>query len=86
MNSFTKEMAAGRGYIGLAASSMGADTPVGGFLVSLLFGVAQAVSNQMQLTTIPVELIQMIPYAVTLIGLAVFSYIVMKRKERLSGK
>ena len=40
----------------------------------------------MQLTTIPVELIQMIPYAVTLIGLAVFSYIVMKRKERLSGK
>ena len=86
MNAFTKDMQAGRGFIALAASSMGGDTPVGGFLVTLLFGVAQAVGNQLQLTNIPVELIQMIPYATTLIGLAVFSYIMMKRKEKLSGK
>lgn len=86
MNSFTKDMQAGRGFIALAASSMGGDTPVGGFLVALLFGASQAVGNQMQLTNIPVELIQMIPYATTLIGLAVFSYVAMKRKERLSGK
>ena len=86
MNSFTKDMQAGRGFIALAASSMGGDTPVGGFLVALLFGASQAVGNQMQLTNIPVELIQMIPYATTLIGLAVFSYVAMKRKEKLSGK
>lgn len=86
MNMFTKDMAAGRGFIALAASSMGQDTPIGGFLVALLFGAAQAVSNAMQLTTIPVELIQMIPYATTLIGLAIFSYVVMKRKAKLSGK
>lgn len=86
MNSFTKDMSAGRGFIALAASSMGGNTPVGGLLVALLFGGAQAVGNQMQLTNIPVELIQMIPYATTLVGLAVFSYIAMKRKEKLSGK
>ena len=86
MNSFTKDMQAGRGFIALAASSMGGDTPVGGFLVALLFGASQAVGNQMQLTNIPVELIQMIPYATTLVGLAVFSYVAMKRKEKLSGK
>ncbi len=86
MNMFTKEMQAGRGFIALAASSMGRDTPVGGFLVALLFGTSQAVSNAMQLTTIPMELIQMVPYAVTLVGLAVFSFIMMKRKEKLSGK
>jgi len=86
MNAFTKDMQAGRGFIALAASSMGADTPIGGFLVALLFGSSNAVGNQLQLTNIPVELIQMIPYATTLIGLAVFSYIVMKRKAKLSGK
>lgn len=74
MNMFTKDMSAGRGFIALAASAMGRDTPVGGFLVALLFGVSQAFSNTMQLTDIPMELIQMIPYAVTLIGLALFSY------------
>ena len=80
---FTREMAAGRGYIALAASSMGADTPVGGFLVSILFGIAQAVANLMQLTTIPMQLIQMIPYLTTLIGLGIYSYARMKRRRKL---
>lgn len=86
MNMFTKDMSAGKGFIALAASSMGADTPIGGFLVTMLFGIAQALGNLMQLTTIPTELVQMIPYLTTLIGLAVYSYIVMKRKNRLQSK
>lgn len=86
MNMFTKEMAAGRGFIALAASAMGRDTPVGGFLVALLFGISQAFSNAMQLTNIPMELIQMIPYAVVLIGLAVFSYSELRKRAKLSGK
>lgn len=64
---------------------MGADTPIGGFLVTMLFGIAQALGNLMQLTTIPTELIQMIPYLTTLIGLAVYSYAMMKRKNRLGA-
>ena len=86
MTTFTKGMSAGRGFIALAASAMGRNTPVGGFLVALLFGIAQAVSNQLQLTSIPVELLQMIPYVITLIGLAVFSYVELRRKAKLSGK
>lgn len=69
MNMFTKDMSAGKGYIALAASAMGGDTPIGGFLVSLLFGAAQALANMMQLTDIPHELIQMVPYLTTLVGL-----------------
>ena len=83
MNMFTRDMAAGRGYIALAASSMGADTPIGGFLVSVLFGIAQAVANLMQLTTIPMQLIQMVPYLTTLIGLGIYSYARMKRRQKL---
>lgn len=86
MNMFTKDMSAGRGYIALAASAMGGNTPIGGFLVSLLFGLAQALANMMQLTDIPHELIQMIPYLTTLIGLGIYSYANMKKKQRLSGK
>lgn len=87
MNMFTKDMAGGRGYIALAASSMGGNTPVGGFLVSLLFGAAQALANIMQLKSVmPYEIILMVPYLATLIGLGVYYYSRKKKKERLSGK
>lgn len=88
LNMFTKDMSAGKGFIALAASSMGRDTPIGGFLVSLLFGAAQAVGNMMQLTWVPRELVQMIPYLTTLVGLGVYSYTVTKRlrgTSRLCG-
>lgn len=87
MNMFTKDMSGGRGFIALAASSMGGNTPVGGFLVSLLFGLAQALANVMQLTAVmPYEIILMVPYLTTLIGLGVYYYTQKKKKERLSGK
>lgn len=87
MNMFTKDMSNGRGFIALAASSMGGNTPVGGFLVSLLFGIAQALANIMQLKSImPYEIVLMVPYLTTLIGLGIYYYAQKKRKERLSGK
>ncbi len=86
MNMFTKDMSAGKGYIALAASAMGGDTPVGGFLVSLLFGAAQALANMMQLTDIPHELIQMVPYLTTLVGLGIYSYAGVRKRQKLAGK
>lgn len=87
MNMFTKDMAGGRGYIAPAASSMGGNTPVGGFLVSLLFGAAQALANIMQLTSVmPYEIILMVPYLTTLVGLGIYYYSQKRKKERLSGK
>lgn len=86
MNMFTKDMSAGKGYIALAASAMGGDTPVGAFLVSLLFGAAQALANMMQLTDIPHELIQMVPYLTTLVGLGIYSYAGLKKRQKLAGK
>lgn len=65
---------------------MGGDTPVGACLVSLLFGAAQALANMMQLTDIPHELIQMVPYLTTLVGLGIYSYAGLKRRQKLAGK
>lgn len=87
MNMFTKDMSGGRGFIALAAASRGGNTPVGGFLVSLLFGTAQAFANVMQLKqAIPYEIILMVPYLTTLIGLGIYYYSQKKKKERLCGK
>ncbi|WP_326907598.1 ABC transporter permease [Sedimentibacter sp. MB31-C6] len=86
MTNFTTGMSAGRGFIALAASAMGGNTPIGGFLVSLLFGAAQALANILQLGAWPHELIQMLPYVTTLVGLGIYSYLKMKKMERLSGK
>jgi simple sugar transport system permease protein len=83
---FTTGMSAGRGFIALAAASMGGNTPIGAFLVSILFGAAQAMANILQLGSWPYELIQMLPYVTTLLGLGVYSYIRMKKRQRLTGK
>lgn len=87
MNMFTKDMTAGRGFIALAASAMGGNTPIGGFFVSLLFGAAQALANVMQMFSgVPYELIQMLPYITSLVGLALYSYGKMRKIKRLEGR
>ena len=54
--------------------------------VELLEGAAQALANMMQLTDIPHELIQMVPYLTTLVGLGVYSYAGLKKRQKLAGK
>lgn len=70
---FARDMAAGRGYIALAAQNLGNATPIGTFLASFLFGIADALSSSLQVLSIPAEFIQMIPYVTTLIGLIIYS-------------
>lgn len=76
---FSKNMTAGRGFIALAADAMGNSTPLGATLSSLLFAIAEALSYSLQVTTIPPELVQMLPYLVTILGLIVYS---VKRKSK----
>lgn len=70
---FSRDMTAGRGFIALAAEAMGRGTPLGTLLASLLFGLADALSNSLQALRVPAEFVQMIPYAATIIGLVVYS-------------
>ncbi len=77
---FAREMSAGRGVIGVAAMYLGNATPVGAMLAAMLFGFAEAVGNQLQALSIPVEFIQMTPYIFSIVGLVLFS-IARDRKE-----
>jgi simple sugar transport system permease protein len=76
---FTRNMAAGRGFIALAALIFGKWRPLPTMLACLLFGFADALTTQMQGVAklpsgedIPVQFILMLPYVVTIIVLAGF--------------
>ena len=73
---FTRDMTAGRGFIALGAVLLGARHPVGAMLAALLFGVFEALSIVMPnvFNWIPGEMIQVIPFVVTVLALILFSY------------
>ena len=72
---FSDNMTAGRGYIALAAVILGRYCPGGVALASLLFGVANAAQIRLQAlgSTLPMQLLAMLPYVVTLCALVLTS-------------
>lgn len=79
---FAKDMTAGRGFIALAAATMGKGIPVGTLISTLIFGVAEALSYTMQLTKVPTEFIQASPYMVTILGLVIYAIGKKRSDER----
>mgnify|MGYP002719616169 CR=1 FL=1 len=86
VSSFNDNMTAGQGYIALAALIFGRWKPFGALFASLLFGF----SLQMQFilsilgTSIPAELLAMMPYVITI--LAVAGVVGRSRGPAASGK
>jgi len=66
---FQRDMTAGRGFIALAAVYLGGRRPWGTFLAAILFGAADALSNQLGTLEIPSQWIGMIPYVITILAL-----------------
>ncbi|OPA80642.1 ABC transporter permease [Paenibacillus selenitireducens] len=79
---FTRDMTAGRGWIGIAAEAVGRSTTIGTFLSALLFGAADALANALQILKLPAELIGTTPYIVTVIALMVYAISESKKKKR----
>lgn len=71
LNMFVRGMTAGRGYIAVAIAILGRYNPARVVLCALLFGFCDAVQIYLQGQGIPAQLVQMIPYVVTLIVLVV---------------
>ena len=74
---FGREMAAGRGYIALAALIFANWRPVHAMGACLLFGLLEAISNlypniDVGLFVIPVQFTQALPYILTVVILAGF--------------
>jgi simple sugar transport system permease protein len=73
-NSYTDGMIAGRGYIALAAMIIGKWKPTNIFFACLMFAFFEAFEITLQIagTDIPSQLIQMLPYAITILVLIGF--------------
>lgn len=81
---FAQNITAGRGFIAMAAGTLGAAHPLGVIASSSFFGLAQSAANMLQNTNISGQLTMAIPYAATIVGLAVYNYVGMKRNERIA--
>jgi simple sugar transport system permease protein len=79
---FARDMTAGRGWIAVAAASLGNNMPLGTFLSSLLFGVVNSLAIYLAPLKVPSEFIQMIPYLATFLALALYSIQAVRRGRR----
>ena len=70
---FQNAMTAGRGFIALAAVFLGGRTPWGTLIAAIIFGFADALSNQLGSLAIPPQWVQMIPFATTIIALVAYN-------------
>jgi len=72
LNIFTRNATAGRGFIALSICILGRYNPFGILAGSFLFGFFDALSISLQRYNIAGQLLQMIPYVVTLVVIVVF--------------
>lgn len=70
---FARDMVAGRGFMAIAAQNLGNAMVLPTYITSLLFGAANALAITLQTLSLPAEIFQALPYAVTLLGLAAYS-------------
>ena len=83
---FSAGMVSGRGFIGIAAEAMGMGIPWLCMVFSFLFGAVDyfAVGSQTVLSA-PYELLNTLPYIMTMIALTVYAVIAKNRANRQKG-
>ncbi len=64
---FTQGMTVGKGFIALGSVIFSKGNPLGLIGITLVFGLAEAISNKVQLLKLPSELVLMLPYVVVVL-------------------
>jgi simple sugar transport system permease protein len=80
---FSRDMVSGRGYIAIAVNIFGAYNPLGIFGAGMLFSLAQSIQHRLQAMNIPVQLVQMLPFVLTIFALV---FIRKARAPAATGK
>lgn len=76
---FAQDITAGRGFMAMAAGTLGAAHPLGVIVSSLFFGLAQSISKTLQNSPISNELTLALPYISTILALAIFNSVKIRR-------
>ncbi len=66
-NLFVTDMTAGRGFMGLAANIFGGWQPAGSLGAGMVFAIAQAARFYLTDFAVPSQIVQMLPYIITLL-------------------
>jgi simple sugar transport system permease protein len=82
-SNFTSGISAGRGYVANAAQVVAGGTAVGAIFASLIFGLTDALATFLQNVGMPPELIQALPYLVTILG---FVIVTLSRDRREAAR
>lgn len=87
VSQFSENMIQGRGFTAFTAYVFGASHPIFASLVSMLFGMAEAIGIRIELMGMDISpsIIRMFPYVLAIVALAISSYM-MKRKLKGSVK
>lgn len=84
---FTAGMIAGRGFIGVSISNLTGGRPFMAVLVALIFGAIDAMAITFQSAfNFPVEILQMLPYIATIIGVTLVSSLELKRQQKMMSR
>ncbi|MBB6255179.1 ABC transporter permease [Nitrospirillum iridis] len=78
---FQADMAAGRGYLALAAVFLGGRRPLGTVVAALVFGAASVTAARLGQLAVPAEVVFMIPPLVTIAAL-----VLVKQHQRLATR
>jgi len=81
ISGFTKDMVSGRGFIALAAEAMGHGQPLASTLAALLFGFTDSLANNLQVLGLSNDLARMVPYIITIVALALYTWRSAKPKK-----
>ncbi len=79
---FTENMTSGRGFIAMAAASLGQNHPILTIVSSLFFGLCQGIGLALQ-NVIKSQLTMTLPYIATIIALVIFSRRNMKKANAM---
>lgn len=81
MSIFSNNMTASRGWTGIAANAVGGGNFLIVVLTTVIFSVAQAVVNQLILTSLPSALVNTIPYVCVMIAMILLSVKELKKNK-----
>lgn len=79
---FTADMAAGRGFIAIAAQNMGVGNPILTMIFSIIFGFAMAVGNVAQAYRLPSQFASMAPYLLTIVSMWIMGARAKKKNKK----
>ena len=84
LSTYNSGMIAGRGFIGLAAEAMGAGQPLLTMIFAFIFGIVSAFAiNAQTALNIPYELLNTLPYLMTILALVIYSISKLKKQKNI---